>query len=641
MKIHKLLPLIAVVLSAFVSKADTLDSEGYPVMYVRGDMTNGWSARNEFKFTRTGDTYTIKLQSLDGLFKVAGDQWEYNYGAGQPGSTFDVSDADTFVAVPDGGNIRANHLTDVTITYKVVINNNKFESSYMQISANGHEAPAVPTLTEESGTLPILYINVYTDETKTEFDNEIISKDLDHKNYFSYSEYWLDVNGCEWLEAEGAKSIGSADAPLPLEIKARGNWTRRGFSKKPFKLKLGKKQSLLGMTKSKHYAILAHADDNYGYLRNFTGFNLGKRIGLPWVPAQQPVEVYINGNYRGLYFLTESIRIEEDRINITELADEETNPTLISGGYLIELDNYDEENQIRMTEKYNQAIFDNGQQHFVDQLRITWDTPEVYSPIQKRFVTDQFSAMNDLVAENSDILWSYIDLDDAARYYLVEEIVSHTESFHGSTYMFRDRGEGQKWHFSPLWDFGNAFNGAQNQFFYNCDPFGNTWIPSMRLNKKFSDKVKETWLWFMSNKFDGLFDDIDTYAKAIEAAAAADYRRWHNEPTPAGGQAVADNRDMTGRATAAKSHLTNKINWLKEQFGNYSDAEVATEPERDDTPAALLPEYAQDASVDGIEADNTAAPVEYYNLQGIRIDNPQAGSLYIVRRGDKATKVVM
>ncbi|MDE5806987.1 MAG: CotH kinase family protein, partial [Muribaculaceae bacterium] len=149
-------------------------------------------------------------------------------------------------------------------------------------------------------------INVYDEDGN--YDDEVISKDLSHKNYFNGS-YWLDLNGCEWLEAEGAASIGDKDNPLPLQIKARGNYTRKAFSKKPFKLKLEKKQSMLGLSKSKHFAILAHADDFFGYMRNFTGFNLGKRIGLPWTPWQQPVEVIINGDYRGLYFLTESIRV--------------------------------------------------------------------------------------------------------------------------------------------------------------------------------------------------------------------------------------------------------------------------------------------------------------------------------------------
>ena len=79
----------------------------------------------------------------------------------------------------------------------------------------------------------------------------------------------------------------------------------------------------------------------------------------------------------------------------------------------MELDNYDEDNQIRMNEK--SCVSD----QWLDRLRVTWDTPEEYSDLQRRFVTDQFSAMNDCVGANSDLLWSYMDLDDAARYYLV------------------------------------------------------------------------------------------------------------------------------------------------------------------------------------------------------------------------------
>lgn len=34
------------------------------------------------------------------------------------------------------------------------------------------------------------------------------------------------------------------------------------------------------------------------------------------------------------------------------------------------------------------------------------------------------------------------------------------------------------------------------------------------------------------------------------------------------------------------------------------------------------------------------APVEYYNLQGVRVDNP-AGGLFIRRQGNKAEKVIL
>lgn len=74
--------------------------------------------------------------------------------------------------------------------------------------------------------------------------------------------------------------------------------------------------------------------------------------------------------------------------------------------------------------------------------RITPDTPEVLSDIQRKFLTEQFKAMDDMVFANNDDLWRYLDLDDAARYYIVMEIIDHWEAYHGSTYLFRDFGAG-------------------------------------------------------------------------------------------------------------------------------------------------------------------------------------------------------
>lgn len=622
--------------TAFNLKAVTKDSEGMPVVYLRGDFgDNNWGVQNAYKFSRNGNVYTLNITSANPIqagkrFKIADDEWNIvDLGGSSDGVVID--NTQTITLRRAGANLKTNNgIYEATISF--VYSEENLNNVNVTFTLPGTQEPPVRGL---SGTLPVLYINVFTDENHTAYNNEIISKDLNHKNYFEFAEYWLDVNGCEWLEELGAESVGSKEDPLPLQIKARGNWTRTGFSKKPFKLKLDKKQSLLGLSKSKHFAILAHADDNKGYLRNFVGFNLGKRIGLPWTPSQQPVEVVINGDYRGLYFLTESIRIEENRINITELGDNVEDPKLISGGYLVELDNYDEENQIRMAEKHCIGG------HNFDTLRITFDTPEEYSDLQRLFVTDQFSAMNECVGNNDDALWSYMDMDDAARYYLVKEILSDTEAFHGSTYLFRDYGADQKWHFSPLWDFGNAFNGNTNDYFYNCDPFGNTWIPSMRENNKFNEKVKATWLWFMQNEYDGIEQEIDSFVSHVTAAARSDYDRWNGQPVPGGGQPVADNRDMSGKAREAKDILSSKINWLKGKFGNYAQG-TYNEPERDTTPAAPLPDYVQTGleAVDFIEMDSSDVPMEYYNLQGIRIMNPTPGNIYIVRKGSKTAKVI-
>lgn len=633
-----------------VGAAGTFDSEGYPVMYVRGTQTDQWSVLDEYKFTREGNNYSIHLDRLDGDFKISDDMWQYNFGGT---IRLDITTSAKIPGKPNGQNYNAVQLNNVDISFALRMNEGTLLSTEITVIVDGK--PIEDTVSGVSGTLPVLHINVYEYDSATKsfildsdgnkiLNNEVIDKDLPHKNYFN-GEYWLDVNGCKWLEELGAKSTGSADSPLPLQIKARGNFTRIAFAKKPFKLKLDKKQNLLNINingeKSKHWAILAHADDNKGYLRNFTGFALGERIGLPWTPRQQPVEVVINGDYRGLYFLTESIRVGDGRVPVEELDDLVTDPALVSGGYVVELDNYDEPDasQIRMPEK--------GQSpHYKDMLRITFDTPEEYSDVQRRFITDQFTTINDYIGDNSDDMWKYLDLDDLARYYVVEEIISHTESFHGSTYLFRNRGEGQKWHFSPLWDCGNAFNGPTDGYFYDHSPFGNTWITSLRLNATFNAKVKETWQWFMGSNggYNGIADEINTYCNHIAEAAKADATRWQGQPVPVNGMDVVDNTDMERRKNDVLRHLSAKINWLARQrdFG-VINGDFA-EPARDTTTAAPLPDYARDpnlGAVDGIIDDAGEYTPEYYDLMGRRVLSPSKGGIYILRRGSKVEKTIV
>lgn len=499
-------------------------------------------------------------------------------------------------------------------------------------------AQSYRTTVQPSGTLPVLYINVYNQD-KT-YNDEIIDINLAHKDYFE-GEYWLDINDCEWMEDLGFKSVGSADEPLPLEIKARGNYTRTHFCKKPFKIKLGKKQNLLGLTpdKSKHYALLAHADDSYGFLRNFTGFEVAKRIGLLWTPSQQPVELVVNGDYRGLYMLTESIRVGDGRIMIEELDDLCDNKELASGGYLVELDNHPEDNNFTINEK--SCVWGDR----TENIAVTWDTPEEYSDLQKKFVSEQFNLMNNAIGSKNADLWKYMDMDDAVRYYIVMEICSHREAYRGSTYLARDRGEGQKWRFAPVWDFGHGFDSGTSNFLYNDRMFHNYWIASIVQNPGFQNRLKETWKWYMSNCFDGVYEAMDEYIYHIEDAAKSDWQRWQSVPRPN----YRDSRDLQNNSNArnkyynARGKMESKIKWLSEQWGAYDVNNPVAEPARDATPAAALPEYVRpsDSGVNAIapESETTAEPV-YYNLQGIKESVPTPGNIYIVVRGDKVAKEV-
>lgn len=390
-----------------------------------------------------------------------------------------------------------------------------------------------------SGTLPVMFIN-------TEGNTPITSKE----DYLK-ATYYIDPMG-----AEGIEAIGSAEAPLTMQIRGRGNWTWSGFDKKPYRLKLDNKQPLLGMKKSKHFALLAHADDNIAFMRNIVGFQLSRLIGLPWTPADAPVEVVINGEYIGLYFLTELVRVDKDRVNIVEQPDNATDPETITGGWLVEIDNYDTDPHIELWEKDSEH----------SRIVFTYKTPEVLSPEQEAYLTEQMTLINDAIynPDLEDNTWEdYVDTDQLARYYLVQEVLDDYESFHGSCYLYKEQGN-DKWHFGPVWDFGNALSCTKYAYIYEDRTWHNTWIGPMCDHPHFMEIVKNVWSEFYNGNFSTIYDYIDEYAARIAAAAVSDAQRWPNY----------GNADFDNRVRTAKERLASGASWLQKRWA--SDVESDT-----------------------------------------------------------------
>lgn len=380
-----------------------------------------------------------------------------------------------------------------------------------------------------SGTLPVLYI-------QTENNAPITSKE-DYIN----ATYYLDNKGLSDYQ-----SIGSKAQPLNMEIRGRGNYTWRDFDKKPYRIKLADKQPLLGMTKSKHFALLAHADDSKGFMRNAIGFQLSKLIGLTWTPTAKPLEVVLNGDYIGLYFLTETIRVDKDRVNIVEQEDEATDPMAITGGWLVEIDNYREDPQIIITEG----------DYYNTETAFTYKTPEVLSSAQEQFLREEMERINTLVYgdKNSDELWKYLDMEALARFYIVQEMTDNYESFHGSCYLYREMGEGEKWYFGPVWDFGSAFNRDKSQYIFEGDVWHNHWIPEICKFPAFNTCLKTLWTDFYKGDFNQIYDYIVQQKDLIASAVQADYQRWPDY----------GNNDFSNRVTKVTNHLRSYAQWLNE-----------------------------------------------------------------------------
>ena len=386
-----------------------------------------------------------------------------------------------------------------------------------------------------SGTLPVMFIN-------TEGAVPITSKEE-----YVYADYYVDNMGIEGIE-----NVGSQDAPQLMEIRGRGNYTWSDFDKKPYRIKLDQKTPLLGMKRNKHFALLAHPDDKLGFLRNTVGFELSRRLGLAWTPAQQPVEVVLNGDYLGLYMLTEIIRVEPDRVNITEQANYETNRFLITGGWLVEIDNYLEEEQIRTVEGNGNSIWS------------TYKSPELLSDEQRTYLTGLINTANAAiyVSDKTNNSWEkYIDPDTLACFYLTQELLDDTESFHGSCYWHKENGDSTRIMFGPVWDFGNAFHRTPNRFIYDQPAFTQTWIGEIAKFPHFQEIVLKHWNRYVRIHHKSMDEFIDDFIGKIYYAAMSDAARWPQYGNP----------DILNDRDTFKSYFHSKYSWLASQWGEPSD----------------------------------------------------------------------
>ena len=390
--------------------------------------------------------------------------------------------------------------------------------------------------TEYSGTLPVMYI-------ETQNHASITSKE----NYISGTVYINALN-------TGYDDFASPSAPLSMQIKGRGNWTWNGFDKKPYKIKFADKYTLLGMPANKHWCLMAHADDDLGYLRNAIGFQISEYLHMLWTPHYVPVEVFLNGKYWGLYFLTEQIRIGKNRLPIKELEDNCSNPDSITGGWLVEIDNYEEPGNFTLYEENGQCVW------------ITPKSPEILSNEERNYASAQLKAINSaLYGSDESTLQALLDFDEAAKFYLVQEIMEDCESYHGSCYLYKDRdkaGEAQKkWCFGPVWDFGNSYNRHQEKWIYVEPTWAQYWIGQLATWPAFQKAVKEQWYIFYHDYKDRVRDDIADFASLVSQAAVLDGKRWN------GTQNFKNNSQMTSKKNSFLNNYNWRINWLYGQWG--------------------------------------------------------------------------
>lgn len=397
-----------------------------------------------------------------------------------------------------------------------------------------------------SGTLPVLLIN-------TDGEAAIVSKE----EYIS-ADWWLDPIGIKGVEA-----IGSSQRPERMQIKGRGNSTWKNLEKKSYRLKFDQKHPILGMHSSRHWTLLAQALSWMGQMNDALPFEIGRRMGMSWNPHMEPVEVVLNGEYIGLYFLTEKIRVSPHRVNVVEQSDCETEPANITGGWLLEIENYVQHDDIKFTEG-------NGKPFWV-----TVHSPELLSQQQRdyitRFLVETDSAI--YLQDKTSQLWEqYIDMDSLAIYYIVQEVVDNPEAFSGSCYIHKQRGSDTKLVFGPLWDCGSSFfkwseDYAFNEFIYENVPSYclSRWIGEIAKFPRFQQRVRYHWKRFYREVYPTMDEYMDRFVAKIEQAGNADHERWPQYPS----DNTIDRLNRFGKPSFHK-----KVEWLNSQWGAGTDLQI-------------------------------------------------------------------
>ena len=416
-------------------------------------------------------------------------------------------------------------------------------------------------LTKSTG-LPTFHVN-------TNDGDDVTSRDYYRKGEFAVKS----GSGCA-----NAGSVVNVDNS-EMEVKGRGNYSW-SFPKKSFTLKLDKSTDLCGMGKSKKWALVAN-DYDKSLMRNATAYALGKRFtNLAWTPDEKPVDVYMNGSFRGSYILVERITADDDtpaeggRIPVTEFEDPaEDGLSPDQGGYILEWD-------FRRGAYRNLLVNDRG------WVGIKEPEDEAINDARYNYIHSYVEQADNALAKlksdpNSDDWKSYIDVASAVDYYLAMEYLKPVDgNMWASVYMYKPQGG--KLRMGPLWDFdlgagsaNRAGNVVSSSSFYlrnnlqisamhpeNGTPKYDTWFNLLNKSPEFRTAHKNRW-----NAIQGNLDMrgfISQRKSLISSSASWNFQKWGHSSRISEYQVIKSS--WSDDVTYLSGWMNGRRGWLNSQF---------------------------------------------------------------------------
>lgn len=428
-----------------------------------------------------------------------------------------------------------------------------------------------------SSNLPIILINTngtgIPDEPKVPATMKIIDNGSGNLNHIDDEPN--DYNGQIGIELRGQTSQFFPKKPYGFET-----WDGMG---------LDQNASLLGMPKENDWVFHNPFSDK-SLIRNAITYSLAGKI-MDYAPRVRMVEVVLNGDYRGVYLLTEKIKRDKDRVNIAKLTPESED---ITGGYIIKFDKGNN-SEIGFSSFYPPI---SGQQQTTNFL---WHYPKVrdITPAQAGYISDFIYEFEDVLkSENfkdpTNGYRKYIDVESFIDFMFINEITKNVDGYRLSTFMYKDRDAVDgRLKMGPVWDFNLALGNANyceggntNGWGYNFNSFCpqdfwviHFWWKRLLQDEAFLQEVQEKWETYRQNELsdENIFGTIDSLTQLMTANQAAErnFRRW-----PILGEHIWPNNFVGSTYQSEVDYLRDwterRLSWLDRQYSNLTSNEPTT-----------------------------------------------------------------
>ncbi|MBQ2413902.1 MAG: CotH kinase family protein [Rikenellaceae bacterium] len=347
-------------------------------------------------------------------------------------------------------------------------------------------------------------------------------------------------------DGKGNVAFAEADA----EVKGRGNttWT---YDKKPYAIKLGSKAEVLGMPKHKRWVLLASWNDKAMLRTDLTFFMAQKYTTFRWKQRGKAVELILNGEHLGHYYLCEQIKVDDNRV---------------PDGYVLEID-------YRAKEANGDIFFKSD----ISELNFVLKDPEPEKGSDEYNYAQKYINNIEKLLKDGDVegYRSYLNMESFVDWYLNQEFSMNMDAcFFLSVYM--NIGEDGKLYMGPLWDFDIAFGndvfpeGEDNHipegfYIYNSDR-SKLWMKVLRNDEEFLKILKERYAAMRADK-DNILAYIDDAAAAQYESAVLNDKKWH-KLCKAGASREQILKAYDAEVQFLKDWVEGRFAWLDENIPN-------------------------------------------------------------------------